>query len=59
MAGLHFVGIDNFFPSHTLKANKMVEARREILDLMFGNLYLDTEVLSDLFIDEENHELLL
>ena len=39
----------------------MAEARGEILDLMLANLDLDEdiEVLSDLFIDEENHELVL
>ena len=45
----------------TFKANKMTEARGEILDLMLANLDLDEdiEVSSDLFIDEENHELVL
>ena len=39
----------------------MADARGEILDLMLANLDLDEdiEVLSDLFIDEENHELVL
>ena len=37
----------------------MAEAHREILDFMFANLDLneDIEVSSDLFIDEENNEL--
>ena len=50
-----------FYSSHTFKANKMTEARGEILDLMLANLDLDEdiEVSSDLFIDEENHELVL
>ena len=37
----------------------MAEARGEILDFMLGNLLdldEDIEVLSGLFIDEENHE---
>ena len=39
----------------------MVEALEEILGFMFANLDLDEdrEVSSDLFIDEENHELVL
>ena len=39
----------------------MVEARGEILDFMLANLNLDKdiEVSSDLFIDKENHELVL
>ena len=39
----------------------MAEARGEILDFMLANLDLDEdiEVSSDLFIDEENHELVL
>ena len=39
----------------------MADVRGEILDLMLPNLDLgeDIEVLSDLFIDEENHELVL
>ena len=39
----------------------MVEARREILDFMLTNLNLDKdiEISSDLFIDKENHELVL
>ena len=50
-----------FFPSHTFKTNKMAEAHGEILDFMLANLDLDEdiEVSSDLFIDEENHELVL
>ena len=50
-----------FFSSHTFKANKMAEARGEILDFMLANLDSDEdiEVSSDLFIDEENHELVL
>ena len=35
----------------------MAEAQRETLDFMFANLDEDIEVSSDLFIDEENHEL--
>ena len=39
----------------------MAEAREEILGFMFSNLDLDEdrEVSSDLFIDKENHELVL
>ena len=39
----------------------MAEERGEILDFMLANLDLDgdIEVSSDLFIDEENHELVL
>ena len=39
----------------------MVETRGEILDFMLANLNLDKdiEVSSDLFIDKENHELVL
>ena len=39
----------------------MAEAHGEILDFMFANLDLneDIEVSSDLFIDEENRELVL
>ena len=39
----------------------MAEARGEILDFMLANLDSDEdiEVSSDLFIDEENHELVL
>ena len=39
----------------------MVEARGEVLDLILANLDLDEdiELLSGLFIDEENHELVL
>ena len=50
-----------FFSSHTFKSNKMAEERGEILDFMLANLDLDgdIEVSSDLFIDEENHELVL
>ena len=50
-----------FFSLHTFKSNKMAEERGEILDFMLANLDLDgdIEVSSDLFIDEENHELVL
>ena len=50
-----------FSSSHTFKTNKIAEAREEILGFMFANLDLDEdrEVSSDLFIDEENHELVL
>ena len=51
----------HFFSSHAFKTNKMAEARGEILDSMLANLDLeeDIEVSSDLFIDEENDELVL
>ena len=35
----------------------MAEAHGETLDFMFANLDEDIEASSDLFIDEENHEL--